>query len=59
MANKKDKVKVRRSIRIDPTIDELILSIQVKHGFKTYTQALEYLLKEKAIELALSEASLD
>ena len=73
MANHKDKVKVRRSIRIDPIIDELqhegisvipfidefILFIQQKHEFRTYTEALEYLLKEKAIELAIEEASLD
>jgi len=59
MANHKDKVKVRRSIRIDPIIDEFILFIQQKHEFRTYTEALEYLLKEKAIELAIEEASLD
>ena len=51
--------KVQMSFRLDQSYFDLIVETKNKHNLRTYTEALEYLLREKAIELAIEEASLD
>jgi GTP cyclohydrolase FolE2 len=57
-SNKKVR-KMSVSFRLEQVYIELLDYTKTEHGLSSRTEALEYLLKEKAIELAIEEASLD
>jgi len=56
--NKKN-TRVQRSFRLSTSIDKLLQETKEEHNFATLTEALEYLLIEKAIEKAMKDANID
>lgn len=48
---------VQRSFRLPLSIDTLICNTKVEHNFASLTDALVFLLREKAIEMALKDVN--